>query len=106
MIRELDGRAFEECVLSAPGREIVEFYTAQGKDPANAMETAAAETAGQTDFFRVNADVETDLASRYVKGATPHYVLFEDGVEITSANGPMSAVQLEKMTTIGEYGAD
>ena len=106
MIRELDEKSFKECVEDAPGREIVEFYSSSAKDSNEALETAAAETAGQTDFFRVDVDKLPLIANKYVKGTTPHYVLFEDGLAISNANGKLDAVQLEKMSTVGEYGAD
>ena len=106
MVKVLDEKGFQENVINAPGREIVEFYSATAQDSSDALDKAAAETAGQTDFFRIDIDKAKALGDKYVKGETPYFVLFEAGMPISEASGELSGDQLEKMSLVGEFGMD
>lgn len=108
MVRKLDEKAFGEQVLHQAGREVVAFYSAsnpQAKKIADALDTAAADVAGNADIFWVDIDEEPALGDTYATGDIT-YVLFEDGKRALDAREPLSASQLIRMATDLEFGAD
>jgi len=90
-IQTLNGQSFAQLVLGGQGPIAVEFMS-YGCGYCRAIEPILQQVArlieADETVFRVNIEVEPDLAAHYRIGGTPTFVTFLDGRELSRVEGP------------------
>jgi thioredoxin-like negative regulator of GroEL len=90
-ILTVTSKTFEELVLDAEGPVVAEFMS-YGCSHCRAMEPVLQQVAGMVEpeetVVRVNVAVEHALATSYDIQATPTFIMFLGGRELTRVEGP------------------
>ena len=83
-VRKITEREFDEIVVRGSRRVMVEFY-APWCGPCKALQPVVDEAAlafdGEVEFYKVNVDVETELAARLEVLSVPTLIFFREGEE-------------------------
>lgn len=96
-ITEVKDQTFEENILS--GVNFVLFYS-DGEKSSDQMEynlgRLAEDKCNEASFYKLNADMNTDLGDKYKLSGTPTILIFKDGVEMKRVMGvvPISNLRM------------
>ena len=95
---ELTSENFDELVLNAQGRVLVDFY-ADWCYWCTVLEPILEEVVSERDditLYRLNVDNEEELASRYHVYGLPTVLLFENGENVDGFSGAMPKENVEQ----------
>ena len=98
----LDQASFDEKVLTAPGKVLVEFFATwcpHCRRMQPILDDAAAQIADQCAVYQVDVDKSPDLAARYAPNGFPTYVLFVDGTCTKTVTGEQTEAALVDMAS-------
>ena len=99
----LNSKNFEEEVLKAEGKVLVDFYATwcgPCKMIAPVISQIAEEYEGKIKVGKVNVDEENELAIKYQIQNIPTLILFKDGKPVKSLIGLNSKSDIENMINI------
>jgi len=99
MITSVTDSSFQQEVQGHAGRVLIDFYTPTCppcRAFAPTLEQIAAEQAGTLKVVKVDASVESELASNFGITAVPTFVLLDSGAKKAQLTGLRSKKDFEK----------
>lgn len=96
MAKVINSEEFKNIVLEGKGKVLVDFY-ADWCGPCKMMGPILDELSENYQIYKVNVDMESDLASEYSISSIPCMILFEDGKESTRLIGMQSKSDVENI---------
>lgn len=102
VVRDANTKADLDIVVKKPGSLVVAHFWASWCEPSLAIEPLFAQLAAETphaQFFRVEAEEQSDIAEEYEIAAVPLFIWIKDGVvvdKMQGANAPELASKVAK----------
>lgn len=100
MVKHITGDMFDQMVLQAPGKVLVDFYATwcgPCKAMAPVLDEIEEQLTGDRVIYKLDIDADPLIARRYAVMSVPTLMVFEGGKEVDRAVGMRPKHAVEKM---------